>query len=681
LVRLFYCSTSPPHATFFSHKKFQGMSVTALLDRLPTILVLTVLVGIFLSLRKHTTSPRVRLWAYAWALILLHFLVQPFETHTGVLEKLLEGTELAALELAGIVFVISLSRAGEDRLRRIVLLSVLAVPVLFYTFAITFNSHAYWALAALAAVMAVGGAGYAVLETKTPDAFDFTVAAVLLIVGVWAFKTQLAGSADFTVNAILTLGFGTCGVMFWRRYPRRSTGVLLVSGGFLCWGAVFPVGAAFDQYLPHLQMNPEIWNVPKFFVAFGMILALIEEKSYIIEQAHERERGENRLLSRISQITSRLLAGKDPNALCDEIAAAITETTSFTQAALMLTGEGDSLHLAGANGLAAGELEALTHRAAACNVGKMKQVCAAAVRVGNNSFSIPEQDGEILVPLVSWRGSHLGCLWLGGRRAESTGGESEISKLEMLASDLAVTIENSRLHHRLVRSEKLAALGQLVAGVAHELNNPLTGIMGYAELLGEEVRDESASRRVQRLGNEARRMKRIVDGLLRFARQKNAAERSANLESALHDVTQLREYHLRKLGIHTEFDLEPGLPPVAIGEDELKQVLLNLLNNAVDAVEESARREIRISASRQNGRVTVQIEDSGPGFSDLNRAFDPFYTTKPVGKGTGLGLSICYGIVHECGGEVLLANKEPYGARVHLEFPAAKAHAAAPLPA
>ena len=116
--------------------------MSALLDKLPTILVLAVLVGIFLSLRKHTTSPRVRLWACAWALILLHFSVQPFETHTGVIENILESIDLAALELSGVVFVISLSRAGEDRLRRILLFSVLAVPVAFHAFAVTFNWHA-----------------------------------------------------------------------------------------------------------------------------------------------------------------------------------------------------------------------------------------------------------------------------------------------------------------------------------------------------------------------------------------------------------------------------------------------------------------------------------------------------------------------------------------------------------
>jgi two-component system NtrC family sensor kinase len=166
-------------------------------------------------------------------------------------------------------------------------------------------------------------------------------------------------------------------------------------------------------------------------------------------------------------------------------------------------------------------------------------------------------------------------------------------------------------------------------------------------------------------------MQRIVDGLLRFGRQNNSTFRSTNLATALHDVLQLREYHLRARGIHVKLDVDEALPPVGIGEDELKQVLLNILNNSIDAVSESVHRDIDIQASHHDGRILIQLDDSGPGFADLNRAFDPFYTTKPVGKGTGLGLSICYGIIHECSGEITLTNNQPYGARVAVELPAA----------
>ncbi|MGB7226670.1 MAG: ATP-binding protein, partial [Candidatus Acidiferrales bacterium] len=147
---------------------------------------------------------------------------------------------------------------------------------------------------------------------------------------------------------------------------------------------------------------------------------------------------------------------------------------------------------------------------------------------------------------------------------------------------------------------------------------------------------------------------------------------------ALHDALQLREFHLRKLAINVRTEIEPALPSMAISEDELKQILLNLLNNSIDALEESRERMIRIQAQRHGNRVVFAFEDNGPGFSDLNRAFDPFYTTKPVGKGTGLGLSICYGIVRECGGDIHLTNRKPYGASIKIEIPAADANRVAP---
>ena len=645
--------------------------LTSFLDKLPTILVLAVLVGTFLVLRKHTSSARMRLWIGAWALVFLHFFVQAFETQSGTIERIFESVDLAALELSGVVFAVSLTKAAEDRVRRVAMLAILAVPTAFHAFAITFDWHAPWVLASALAFVAAGGAVFALLESNPPVVADFLAAAAFLGTGFWAIRDQLRGSPDFAVNAILTISFGICGFLYWLRYPRRSPGVVVVAGGFLCWGAVFPIANALAYYMPKLTVNPELWNAPKFFVAFGMVLTVVEEKSRIIQGASARERAENRLLSGLALISSRLLAGKDPTALCGEIAAAITDASSFGRAALFVAADRSALHLAGSSGLTAAELEKLRKRSSEWTIETVERMCEEGTPMGTNSFAIGDAEHEILIPLVSCRGSKVGCIWLGGTQGAPSAGHSEMVKLEMFASDLAVTIENARLHHRLVRSEKLAALGQLVAGVAHELNNPLTGIMGYAELLGEEADDESARKRIEKLANEGRRMKRIVDGLLRFARQSNPAARSADLGVALRDVIHLREYHLRKLGIRLEINVEKDLPSVAIGEDELKQVLLNVLNNAIDAVEESARREIRVSASRKGGSVMVQMDDSGPGFPEITRALDPFYTTKPVGKGTGLGLSICYGIMQECGGEISLANKEPYGARVDLEFPAA----------
>lgn len=662
-----------------------------LLERLPTILVLAVLVGIFVSLRKHSPSARMRLWILAWALIFAHFFVQLFEVEgrTGLLEGICDSIDLAALELSGIVFLVSLSRSAEHRRRRLALLTLLGAPTVFHAVAVTLDWRIPWVLAGALALAFFGGLAFPALVHRRFSPFHACIGVLLVAAGIWAVHAQLRGNPNPAVISILMLSFGLSGVFFWRRYPRLTPGVITAVGGFLAWGAVFPVGILMDHFYPNLKVNADIWNVPKFFVAFGLILTLIEDKSRIIEESSAREHAENAMLQRFSRITSRLLRGRDPTALWGEIAEAVTATSNFRSAAILLAQGDGSLGLTGSSGVSSAEVEALEKRSRERTVAWIQQLCGAGSPVGNNSFCFcrPEilnpagrAGEEVIVPVVSSRGSPFGwiVLWAPGEVCGTN--TPETVKVEMLATDLAVTIENKHLHHQLVRSEKLAALGQLVAGVAHELNNPLTCIIGYSDLLSEEVRQEGAAARISKLGREARRMKRIVDGLLRFARRNNPEGRAADFEAAMRDALLLREYHLRSRGVQIHAAIEPLLPEVAISEDELKQVMLNLLNNAVDAVEDAPDKSIRIQAARRDGHVEIRVEDDGPGFPDPNRAFDPFYTTKPVGKGTGLGLSICYGIVRECGGQIHLANRQPRGASVVVELPVAH-RPAVPVPA
>jgi hypothetical protein len=252
--------------------------VSAFLDKLPTILVLAVLVGIFLSLRAHAPSARTRLWTYAWGLIFLHFFIQPFETHTGTLENILESIDIVALELSAIVFTISMSRAVENDRKRLIRLLVGCVPTAFQGTAAVFNWNLDVAMAASLAVLFFGSA-YVALRTY-PKLRFYTVALAIVFAstGIWAVRDQLHGNADFGITAILAIFFGVCGPLFWQRYPRLSPGVLAVTGGFVAWGLVFPVGAIMDAVAPKLVINPELWNVPKYFVAFGMVLTLLEDK-------------------------------------------------------------------------------------------------------------------------------------------------------------------------------------------------------------------------------------------------------------------------------------------------------------------------------------------------------------------------------------------------------------------
>jgi len=664
--------------------------LTAILDKLPTILTLAVLVGIFLALRKHSSSARTRLWTYAWALIFVHFLIQLFETHSGTIEQIIESIDLGALELSGVVFAISMSRSVENHRRRNTLLGLFLFPIAFQATAVTFGWHARVALAACVAVVMAGATIFTFLEEGTDSNFARILAGTIVVAGACTIYKQCRGDSDFATLAILTLSFGVSGPLFCKSVQRWSAGVFAVAGGFVAWGAVFPAATLIFHFYPKLVVNPELWNVPKFFVAIGMVLTALEDQSLLVEQSRAREHSENLLLQRLSQISSRLIAGSDPASLCAEIVEGITSASSFRSAALFLAGEDRVLKLAGASGISNEMRDQLAERARKLDWENFEKLKEAGTRFSDRSVVLgPEQianfrqtpAGEVsegcivMIPLVSSRGWRLGGLWLSTRVPPDELDVSELAKLEMLAADLGVTMENTRLQRQLRRSEKLASLGQLVGGVAHELNNPLTGILGYSELLAGAIEEESTRARVNRIGQEARRMHRIVSGLLRFARQSNTGSCGADLAGSIRDVIQVREYHLRKLGIDVDLKLDNALPPLAIGDDDLKQVLLNVVNNAIDAVEQSKTRGIRISAIRHHDRVAIRVADTGPGFRDLNRAIDPFYTTKPVGKGTGLGLSVCYGIVKECGGEMAISNRQSGGACVAIEIPAVMAGA------
>ena len=661
--------------------------MSVLLDHLPTILVLLALVGTFLSLRRHAPSNRTQLWGVAWGLVLLHFLMSALESHSGFIEKCIESMDLASLELSGVVFVISLAALAEQRWPRLAMYAGLGIPPVLHCVGAVFAWPHPHLLALLLAVFF--GASFAfTMLSPAGRLFRASIGLACLLAGLWSCTAQWRGDPGPGAIAILTLAFAIPGILFWRRYPRFSPGVVAVTGGFLCWGAVFPVGNILDRFAPHLTLNPELWNVPKYFVAFGMILTLLEDKSRAIEQRNAREHAENALLERFARVTSQLLGGKDPVHLSNEIVRAISEVVNFRRVAIIVARQNGTLFVAGAEGYSEEQGRALQDHIAQSSLALLNAMRAAGTPVCGNSFRFgwhvdapPDRsivassaqwtsDEALVVPLVSRQGLDSGWIVL----SEPTDSTSEllprITRLELLASDLATQIENMQLQSRLVRSEKLAALGQLVAGVAHELNNPLTGIIGFSDILREEIEGEAPLRRIGKLGEEARRMKRIVDNLLHFSRQTSSAAHSSSLPIALRDVLKLREYFVRTCGIAIDTNIAPNLPPLAIGEDELKQVLLNLLNNALDAVEHSTLRRIGIAATLEDGCVTIRVEDSGPGFTDLHRAFDPFYTTKPIGKGTGLGLSICYGILKSCGGGLHVSNRDVGGASVIISVPA-----------
>jgi PAS domain S-box-containing protein len=252
-----------------------------------------------------------------------------------------------------------------------------------------------------------------------------------------------------------------------------------------------------------------------------------------------------------------------------------------------------------------------------------------------------------------------------------SGEDGQVSNIVVIMTDVT---DSAMLRSKLMHAEKMAAVGQLVSGVAHEVNNPLTAILGFTDLLMENPElPESARRDLRVILQEAQRTKQIVQNLLSFARQMPPQRQLLQLNSILQRTVHLRSYDFISHGIQVVERLDESLPAVVGDSHQLQQVFLNILNNAYDAVRETARpARIEIRSARASSFVEISFRDNGMGIADPERIFDPFFTTKDVGKGTGLGLSICYGIVREHGGEIVCHNNpDSEGATFIVRLPVA----------
>jgi signal transduction histidine kinase len=241
-----------------------------------------------------------------------------------------------------------------------------------------------------------------------------------------------------------------------------------------------------------------------------------------------------------------------------------------------------------------------------------------------------------------------------------------------LLSQSERSIENlQRLQAQLVQSEKLVSLGQLAAGAAHEINNPLTAILGFSDLLADDPSlPDKARATASKIREQARRTKTLVGNLLSFARQVPPERSLLDINTVVTNAVQLRALDLRANTASIQLQLESVLPGVRGDGNQLMQVFFNIISNAIDAMEAAQGGVLIVKTVRDRGNVVILFLDSGPGLKEPHRVFDPFYTTKPVGKGTGLGLSICFGIVQEHGGKILCYNRQEGGAAFRVELPA-----------
>ncbi|SFS07819.1 Histidine kinase-, DNA gyrase B-, and HSP90-like ATPase [Granulicella pectinivorans] len=418
--------------------------------------------------------------------------------------------------------------------------------------------------------------------------------------------------------------------------------------------------------------------------------------------------------------------GGDTRPLARRVCRAVIEASRFRRIAMLVRDAEGKLFVAGSSGmddLTVGALQTwgvsvIRQERGLGPAGPVKAL--AREKIGAGSFVMPiaspdafESVGfvstgplaetdcrQVIVTMLRGAGGAvLGALVVGLAADRAEKDPIAMAPLESLAVKLARTIENASLAERLLRSEKLAGLGQLAGGVAHELNNPLTAVLGFAELILQSSEDARVREDADTIIREALRMKETVESLLNFWRPVTLLDEPVAIEALLDEVARACAGKLSERGVRLVVETGEAMPSVRGNRDRLRQILEHLLNNAAQAIAAGRERRrsgdgpragtpemrgtslprgadegdlsptIRITVSHDGQTMHLIVSDTGPGFREPARAFDPFYTTRQPGEGAGLGLSICYGIVREHGGEISAFNLHPHGAAVVVELP------------
>ena len=247
------------------------------------------------------------------------------------------------------------------------------------------------------------------------------------------------------------------------------------------------------------------------------------------------------------------------------------------------------------------------------------------------------------------------------------------TNVELSQAQLQQTVQTLKnTQAQLVQSEKLSAVGEFVAGVAHELNNPLAAVMGFSEILKNTNASEKHHRHLEMIFKSAQRCQKIVQSLLSFARRHQPERKPVSINKLVEDVIEIVAYQLRTSNVEVKLHLAPQLPGLLADGHQIQQVMINLINNARQAIEaHQPAGRITVTTESNSKAIRIAVQDNGPGISpeNLKRIFDPFFTTKEVGKGTGLGLSLCYGLIKEHGGSIIPSSQPGQGATFTIELP------------
>jgi PAS domain S-box-containing protein len=442
------------------------------------------------------------------------------------------------------------------------------------------------------------------------------------------------------------------------RYRKKYRGASLLAYGFILWG-VHLLGFPLQPHLAPLLAVIGYYTTAALalFIALGMIVLVLEEaqeRHRMLLEEFQRGVVSRRELEQeavISEQKYRALfrAAVDAIFLVDLETLTIVEANE--EAHRLVFGKRDSSEPSGSLGSFTDVLPELGYRGATVmeNHRRITEIIRPSREFVIRSQNATEVPCEGVATMV------------------------EYNRRPILLVTVREITERKKFEQQLRRSEKLSALGQLVAGVAHELNNPLAVIMGYAQILTAQEQPYARVRgNLKKILHESERAAKIVRNLLTFSRPRDPQLAPVDLNRLIATVAENHAAEMESAAILFHLSLQPDLPPTMADSHQLEQVLTNLMTNAIHALSEhNGRRLLEVHSEYAAPNVRMAVGDTGPGIPAevIPKIFDPFFTTKGPGKGTGLGLSICHSIVQEHHGRIVVESETGKGARFIIEFP------------
>jgi signal transduction histidine kinase len=677
------------------------MPVGTELYRIPTFILLTVMVAVFgalwLERGRHPErgaapqeAPPARrrqlLWLVGWMFAAIQMEMEVLgRGGTGLWLAVSRG----AMQMAPLMFLGSLAPQYFSRKPRIQYVVAFGLPLIVFATLVSFSPNpghlAQGLLLACAFWAALVAARWSLYRNLLPEWLSLAVVATASSACVWlTWNRQYDAVLALVHSGVLLM----TAFLFASAFRRLTAGVVFTAGGLALWSLpvlLAPLAAGAEA----TTLLVRIINLTKVITAVGMIVLVLEDEIASNRAAQERDRRARQEMEKYTEVYLEDIPFEEESGQYDGLCTTIASVSRFRQAVIFVRTPDGRFRLAGRaglNGALEGALDALARRTTEEKVQDIAAGQNFPQQIGHlvlmNLQPLMEPGDELLqmnfrqgyvMGIRTREGRLLGALLLAGlSNPEDPLLTEDVLPLELLVTRIGAAREHQALLRQLLQAERLAGLGQLAGGVAHELNNPLTVVTGYAELMAE---DENTTARDQALMilNEARRMKQIIESLMRFRRASTAGKVPLAVELLLRDIEKLARHELESAGVELELRIPREVPRVKADGEQIRQIFLQITRNAIASLQEvplDTHRRLRVEVVPIGNRVQITFADNGPGFVEPARVFDPFFTTRQPGEGVGLGLSVCYSIVREHGGTITAENLLPHGATVVIDLPA-----------